>query len=183
MRRRNAKKVAFADPTYYEPSENDYSTEGENEDDLDFLTVADVVHEGNLEDLQQQRMEESDVVEPLQVRGVRNGQKGGAAGEEKDSTSDSVTPQPDEAPKAHDDQSRASSDTLETTGRSHVPPANDLRSRMQMKTARKPAGRCGIPTRSTRTTASRRGRSTSRRVSCATTLPQIMLLQLPNPKR
>ena len=120
MRRRNAKKVAFADPTYYEPSENDYSTEGENEDDLDFLTVADVVHEGNLEDLQQQRMDESDIVEPLHVRSARNGQKGGVGAEEKDSTSGSVTPQPDEPPRAQEDASRASSDTLDMIGLSHI---------------------------------------------------------------
>ncbi len=67
MRRRNAKNVQFAEPTYYEPSEVEYSTEEENEDEMEFLTTAEAAHErGQAE--QQQAQQESAVVEPLNVK-------------------------------------------------------------------------------------------------------------------
>ena len=108
MRRRNAKKVQFSDPTYYEPSENDYSTEGENEDELDFMTVAPVAQD----DMQDEdQMNDSDVVEPLNVRGA---QRLGA--DDRDSKSGSTTPQAEDSLKRQDDASRASSTTDDTFG-------------------------------------------------------------------
>ena len=68
MRRRNAKTVQFAEPTYYEPSDNDYTTDEENEDEQDFLTVAASARSDPQTD--EQAQEQTDVVEPLKVRGI-----------------------------------------------------------------------------------------------------------------
>ena len=110
MRRRNGKKVQFSDPTYYEPSENDYSTEGENEDELDFMTVAPVAQEDATDD---ETLAESDVVEPLNIR---NANKGPTSAEERESKSGSTTPQADDMLKRSEDTARTNSDTSDSLG-------------------------------------------------------------------
>ena len=171
MRRRNAKKVAFTDPTYYEPSENGYSTEGENEDELEFMTVADVARE----DMDETRTPEvdGDIVEPLHVR---HAQKSALTVEEKESASGDTTPQPDDGltpgTTPQEDQSRASSDTLDTTGLSiaYQLYQDSADCRQTSSESSKVTEKCGTRTLSTKTRTSRRERSILRPVSCVMTL-------------
>ena len=68
MRRRNAKTVTFADPTYFPSTEKEYSSEEENEEDLDFITTADdVQNDGEVEPSNDHAV---DTVEPLRIREV-----------------------------------------------------------------------------------------------------------------
>lgn len=71
MRRRNAKTVTFTDPTYYEPSDHEYSSEEDENDEPEFLTVADVARE---DDTTEQAQNDSAVVEPLKVRSQKDNQ-------------------------------------------------------------------------------------------------------------
>ena len=69
MRRRNAKTVQFAAPTYYDPSDHEYSSEeedGEEGEDLNFVQGAEVQQdqEQQVEEVQ----EEIAAVEPLRVK-------------------------------------------------------------------------------------------------------------------
>ena len=63
MRRRNAKTVAFTDPTYYEPSENEYSTDGEDEEGE--------YHDGQENGQAQAHVEQQAQQEPAQVEPLR----------------------------------------------------------------------------------------------------------------
>ena len=65
MRRRNAKSVAFAEPTFFPTPENEYSTEEENEENLEFITTAAVAQsEGESDETNGNAV---DTVEPLRV--------------------------------------------------------------------------------------------------------------------
>ena len=108
MRRRNAKTVTFSDPTYYEPSENEFSTGDEGEEEPDFLTVADVAKdEGQAE----QQETQNDSVEPLRIR--TNPKENSV----EDNASESTVQQNDGDTTAGDDVSRASSETYDHQGR------------------------------------------------------------------
>ena len=67
MRRRNAKTVQFSAPTYYEPSDNDYSSDEEGEDEqFSYLTDAGGLM---LQDQDTQAShDETATVEPLTIR-------------------------------------------------------------------------------------------------------------------
>ena len=109
MRRRNAKTVQFTEPTYYEPSDNDYTTDEENEDDPEFLTVAD----GARSDTQaeEQAQNQSDVVEPLKVRNTPT---------TNDIKDDEITKntesQLEEADKIQDDRLRVKTNNIDQQG-------------------------------------------------------------------
>ena len=68
MRRRNAKTVQFTAPTYYEPSEHDYSSEEEDEEG-EYPEMVDAgglaLQSGEADGI----VEEAAAVEPLNVRG------------------------------------------------------------------------------------------------------------------
>lgn len=71
MRRRNAKTVQFAAPTYYEPSDNDYSSDEEGgEGELPELADAGGLALQNSES--QSSHEEAAMVEPLKIKGQQN---------------------------------------------------------------------------------------------------------------
>ena len=71
MRRRNAKTVQFAPPTYYEPSDNDYSSDEEGEGgELPGLVDAGGLGLQNTESRSSQ--EEVATVEPLKIRSQQN---------------------------------------------------------------------------------------------------------------
>ena len=112
MRRRNAKTVSFAEPTYFEASENEYSSEEENEEELDFITSATEVRN---EPPPEQQIENSiDAVEPLKIREAPK-ENGKVEGPKMDMTQaqpvDSVQPQ--------EDRSRGSAEVLESQGIHH----------------------------------------------------------------
>lgn len=65
MRRRNAKTVAFAEPTYFPVSDNGYSSEEENEEDLDFITTALDAKEVHSDETAETGVH---TVEPLKIR-------------------------------------------------------------------------------------------------------------------
>lgn len=78
MRRRNAKTVQFSAPTYFEPSDVDYSSEeeiGEGEVDGNEEETAQAEAQNNQEDGQQ----DAAVVEPLRLRTQPNGSTPSAA--------------------------------------------------------------------------------------------------------
>lgn len=66
MRRRNAKTVTFTSPTFFEPSDNEYSTEEEEEEDAEHVEE----EEGRAEsqDTQYDIQDEDMVVEPLRPK-------------------------------------------------------------------------------------------------------------------
>lgn len=64
MRRRNAKTVTFSSPTYFEPSDVEYSTEDEEAGDEDFFEDEDGVTQETQEDAQTENM----TVEPLRLK-------------------------------------------------------------------------------------------------------------------
>jgi hypothetical protein len=70
MRRRNAKTVTFTAPTYYEPSDNEYSSD-EDSDDGEF---AQMQHDQGqaLEGQDGKAAEEVATVEPLNIRGPQS---------------------------------------------------------------------------------------------------------------
>jgi hypothetical protein len=76
MRRRNAKTVTFASPTYFEPSIVDYSTEEEQDDDQFFededeTARSDTQDTQDTQDMQDSQVEiqsENIVVEPLRTK-------------------------------------------------------------------------------------------------------------------
>lgn len=64
MRRRNAKTVTFSSPTYFEPSDVEYSTEEEEAGDEEFFEDEDGVTQDTQEDTQADNM----TVEPLRLK-------------------------------------------------------------------------------------------------------------------
>lgn len=102
MRRRNAKTVTFSDPTYYDPSENEFSSGDEGDEDPDFLTVADVTKDGQVE----QEQAQNDTIEPLRIR--TNPKENTT----EDTASESILQQND-AETLMDEVSRASSETYD----------------------------------------------------------------------
>ena len=67
MRRRNAKTVTFASPTYFEASDIDYSTEEEDEDEGGFLDEETEV-DTETRDVDETIRDESMAVEPLRPK-------------------------------------------------------------------------------------------------------------------
>ena len=109
MRRRNAKTVAFAEPTYFEASGNEYSSEEDNEEDLDFITsAADVRNESQSG---HQVDPGVDVVEPLKIR--ETPKENGKAEAPK---SDITVAQATESMKPQDDRARDSSEIADSQG-------------------------------------------------------------------
>ena len=102
MKRRNAKTVQFAAPTYVEPSDVDYSSEEEGGDQP---LYADQVDSQTQQQQQQQQQENqnqqiaSAVVEPLKIK--TSSKSNSSIGQQNDSTDD-LTPSPEKA-KAVDD--------------------------------------------------------------------------------
>ena len=111
MRRRNAKTVQFTEPTYYEPSENDYTTEEEHEDDPEFLTIAESAQSDTQTEGQAQN--QSAVVEPLKVRNTTK-----ADGVKDDESIEPAGAQIEEPNKALDDRSRITTNGVDHQGRS-----------------------------------------------------------------
>ncbi|EEA23161.1 protein phosphatase regulator [Talaromyces marneffei ATCC 18224] len=66
MRRRNAKTVTFTSPTFFEPSDNDYSTEEEEEEDAEQMEEEESRAES--QDTQYDIQDEDMVVEPLRPK-------------------------------------------------------------------------------------------------------------------
>lgn len=71
MRRRNAKTVQFAPPTYYEPSENEYSSDEEGEGE-ELPELADTGGLALQNSDSQSAQEEVATVEPLKIRSQQN---------------------------------------------------------------------------------------------------------------
>lgn len=66
MRRRNAKTVTFTSPTFFEPSDNEYSTEEEEEEDTEHVEEEESRAES--QDTQYDIQDEDMVVEPLRPK-------------------------------------------------------------------------------------------------------------------
>lgn len=79
MRRRNAKTVQFAPPTYVEASDNDYSSDEDDEEAEYFAQQQQIDYRSELDE------DESAVVEPLSVKSQNL--KAGAEGDDSESTS------------------------------------------------------------------------------------------------
>jgi hypothetical protein len=67
MRRRNAKTVTFASPTYFEPSSVDYSTDEEQDDDQ-FFEDEDETARSDAQDTQDENQSDNLAVEPLRPK-------------------------------------------------------------------------------------------------------------------
>lgn len=66
MRRRNAKTVTFTSPTFFEPSDNEYSTEEEEEEDAEHVEEEESRVES--QDTQYDIQDDDMVVEPLRPK-------------------------------------------------------------------------------------------------------------------
>lgn len=109
MRRRNAKTVAFAEPTYYEPSDREYSSDEENEGQLDFLTTASAARPDN--QLASQNQNDIAVVEPLSIRSNAKDTNGLDNSREGSTASERIT-----TPEPHEDNPKTSTDTYDSQG-------------------------------------------------------------------
>lgn len=103
MRRRNAKTVQFTAPTYFEPSDNEYSSE-EDEDEMDQVDHYQQENSAQQAEVAQEPQHEeettaTDVVEPLNIR----------AGNAAVQTQAAAEPESAE-PKTSIDRSRSSED-------------------------------------------------------------------------
>lgn len=67
MRRRNTKTVTFSSPTYYEPSEVEYSTE-EEQGDGECVDDEEETSRGEAQDTEEENRDENIVVEPLRPK-------------------------------------------------------------------------------------------------------------------
>jgi len=169
MRRRNVKTVQFTDPTYYEAEQIDYSSEEEmGDDDMDFLTTADVAREDEqqqqdqhqhvgLQQQQQEKQQQSQeqiyadsTVQPLRVRGVaaRDERQENVNGTNGVQQSSHVDPRIDRPRISEESAADSGMDAL----RKPRPVANTVQ---KIAAASVATGACEIPTRFTRTRALR----------------------------
>ena len=109
MRRRNAKTVTFAEPTYFEASENEYSSDN-NEEDLDFITSAVEARTDGQSDEQAETA--VDTVAPLNIRDTSK--ENGKVDEAKASTL--LAAQTGDQIKLQDDKPRAPVEQTEPQG-------------------------------------------------------------------
>ncbi|KAK2755080.1 hypothetical protein FQN54_006609 [Arachnomyces sp. PD_36] len=88
MRRRNAKTVTFSAPTYFEPSDVEYSTEEEEAGDEEFFEDEDGITQDSQEDTQADNM----TVEPLRLKPRTDA---AASAQEADTTEKPASPEKD----------------------------------------------------------------------------------------
>lgn len=113
MRRRNAKTVQFTDPTYYEPSDHEYSSEEEGEEG-EYLEGGDN-NQGQVqvqEDSQAQ--DAAATVEPLNIGGAKNNNNNSGS----DEIMADPRPQPMEAIQEASEKSRSSEEMSNIPGNS-----------------------------------------------------------------
>jgi hypothetical protein len=186
MRRRNVKTVQFTDPTYYEAEQIDYSSEEEmGEDDLDFLTTADVAREdeqlqqdqhvglqqqqqhGQQQEKQQQSQEQiyaDNTVQPLRVRGVA------ARDERQENVNGTNGVQQSSHVDPRIDRPRISEESAADSGMDALRKSRLLPNSVQKIAAASVAtGACEIPTRFTRTIALKLVKSVLLRIYFETT--------------
>lgn len=107
IRRRNAKTVQFAAPTYYEAAEKDYSSEDEGGDELANGDVA--TDSGQVQSLQHVDRDQSAVVEPLRVKPAAGDGKATIT-EPRDSNRNSASSM-NETPRTSDEISQQSGES------------------------------------------------------------------------
>ena len=153
MRRRNAKTVQFTAPTYYEPSENEYSSEEEGEE-VDFLQGPEPQQvQDQHEDIIQ---EEAAAVEPLNVRAAQKEEV-----EQREVQTETVSQQSIVDRDSQEEKPRSSEEIFERQGSIHLCMLQ-LETKVSQKTGQLPnQGKVlfAIRIHSSRMTLSRRGRS------------------------
>lgn len=100
MRRRNAKTVTFASPTYFEASDIDYSTD-EDQEHGEFTEEEEDVNQADTHNRQEEIQDDDIVVEPLRMKqqkekkpgemeGTREGQEVGRVSSERQRSSEEL---------------------------------------------------------------------------------------------
>jgi hypothetical protein len=95
MRRRNAKTVTFASPTYFEASDIDYSTD-EDQEQGEFAEEEEDISRADTHNTREEIQDEDIVVEPLRMKqqketeGTREGQEVGRASSERQRSSEEL---------------------------------------------------------------------------------------------
>jgi hypothetical protein len=100
MRRRNAKTVTFASPTYFEASDIDYSSEEEEEDDGEDAEEEEETGRADPQSTQEDLRDESMLVEPLRPKPHKEKVSGEAEAASEDQQSDRASP---EKPRTSDE--------------------------------------------------------------------------------
>ena len=178
MRRRNAKTVQFAPPTYYDPSDNDYSSDEEG-DEGEFTEISDagglLLQSGD----PQVDQDEDAVVEPLNIKAPAKDIVS------SDGTQLDLVPQPIEAEsEAQFDKSRSSEELCDHQGEAYsfhwYRKLTDLEKMMaRLGSQGDPWSEIQIPF--SRTIQEKRAKSTSPLVSLET-IPVPLQLQPVKPK-
>ena len=175
MRRRNAKTVQFSDPTYYEVSDVDYSTDDEADDDDG---VDDVGADAEADDVQRHARDDRDEITAVESlrSDDRTAPNTGNEAHERVATGNAADANKEARARSSSDSADTSKDeTGDRNGKQRRPPPRGPvhtcpgRARAHATDARQPSrstniGMASCATRipSSRTTTSRRGRSRSR---------------------
>ena len=114
MRRRNAKTVAFSAPTYFEPSDIDYSTEEDGDED-GYANGTEIAEEEETDNQHGQEIAGTEVIEPLKVRRPAQG-NGNIDDKQVDTKHESTIPSSIQATEASLDRSRTSDEIFEQQG-------------------------------------------------------------------